>query len=129
MLWLTQHELLQLPDLRDFLYSLLRDAAVLCIEQTCTRPKSQQGLALGQLLVEVVTSVAVQECEGLQLRQGGQCPTYVVPLCRGAVLEGDGGCTLVSWSDSCDSDGLVGNDNRLLVAGVGDHGRSGVSGL
>jgi hypothetical protein len=78
-----------------FVYSLLRDAAVLCIEQTCTRPKSQQGLALGQLLVEDVASVAVQECEGLQLRQGGQCLADVVPLCRGAVLESDGGCVLV----------------------------------
>ena len=61
MLWLTQHELLQLLDIRDFLYSLLRDAAVLCIEQTCTRPKSQQGLVLGQLLVEVAASVAVKQ--------------------------------------------------------------------
>ena len=66
--WLTQHELLQLLDLRDFFYSLLRDAAVLCIEQTCTRPKSQQGLAPGQLLVGIVASVAVKQCEGMQLR-------------------------------------------------------------
>ena len=65
--WLTQHELLQLLDLRDFFYSLLRDAAVLCIEQTCTRPKSQQGLASAQLSVKVVASVAVQECECLQM--------------------------------------------------------------
>ena len=43
--WLTQYELLQLLDPGDLFYSLLRDAAVLCIDQTCTRSESQQGLA------------------------------------------------------------------------------------
>ena len=59
----------------------------------------------------------------MQLRQGGQCLADVVPLCRGAVLESDGSCVLVGWQDSSDSDGLVTDDDRLLVAGVGDHGR------
>ena len=45
------------------------------------------------------------------------------------MLESDGSCVLVGWQDSSDSDGLVTDDDRLLVAGVGDHGRSGVSGL
>ena len=94
---------------------------MLCIDQTCTRSELQQGLALGQLLYEDVASVAAQECEGLQLRQGGQCLADVVPLCRGAVLESDRGCVLVSWQDSSSSDGLAADGDRLLVAGVGDH--------
>lgn len=110
-------------DLGDLLNSLLGDAAVLCIDQTCTRSELQQGLALGQLLVEDVASVAVQECEGLQLRQGGQCLADVAPLCRGAVVESDGGCVLVSWKDSSSSDRLATDDDKLLVAGVGDHAK------
>mgnify|MGYP000968318674 CR=1 FL=1 len=39
------------------------------------------------------------------------------------MLESDGSCVLVGWQDSSDSDGLVTDDDRLLVAGVGDHGR------
>ena len=66
--------------------------------------ESQQGLAPGQLLVEVVASVAVKQCEGLQLQQGGQCIADVVPLCRDAVLESDGSCVLVGWQDSSGSD-------------------------
>ena len=30
---------------------------------------------------------------------------------------------LVGWQDSSSSDGLATDDDRLLVAGVGDHGR------
>ena len=52
--------------------------------------------------------------------QGGQCLSDVFPRCGGAVIESDGGCVLVSWQDSLNSDGLVADDDGL-VAGVGDH--------
>ncbi len=45
------------------------------------------------------------------------------------MLDSDGSCVLVGWQDSSSSDGLATDEDWLLVAGVGDHGRSGVSGL
>ncbi len=39
------------------------------------------------------------------------------------MLESDGRCVLVDRQDSSDSDGLVTDGDRLLVAGVGDHER------
>lgn len=76
-----------------------------------------------QLLVKNIANVAVRECEGIQLLQRGQCLSDLPPRPGSAVLESDGSRMLVGWEDSINSNGLVTEDNRLLVTGVGDHHR------